>query len=142
MTSAALLLRVLLCLSLILNGSAYAMAGTQMQLQHAAMLPSTMPSEAAIISSDDGVAAPCDQSMDIGQHAGIPPVGDAPQVSTAQHDDCCPTSQCDCACVQHTLAALQVLPSPAGVDRSHMAIAISLGHSSPTLAHLIRPPIS
>jgi hypothetical protein len=56
--------------------------------------------------------------------------------------DCCDASHCTCPCM-HACAALPLLATrtPASVGRDLGVRPLSLGHPSPALPHLIRPPI-
>lgn len=143
MTPFAILLRVLLSLSLILNGTGTAMAATRMLIDHAA----TSATEPVDATANVAVAAPCHH------HAGM--AANAHEASTAIADDankavksrhpprdCCKSGNCGCACLLATPAVVAVVSLPAAVvGRDANAWVVMHGHASPTLAHLIRPPI-
>lgn len=143
MSPRALLLRVLLILSLVLNGSGYAVASTQMHLAHMATVHSTI---AAADMHD--AAPPCHEQG--GQHAGQSGMHDMATNAAACDDavtrhaapDCCQSSQCACDWLQHataTLAQVPVLPSMA--VRAPDVRAMHCSHAAPALANPIRPPI-
>lgn len=127
----AFLLRLLLCLSLMLNGWGYAFASTQMQASHMA-------------TAQQPAAPPC-HSMEQGGLASMHAAQEAsPHAAPAKHGspDCCEASLCACDCLQH--ASLAMPEALAGVSAElHVAHAsrIAAGHSAPALADLIRPPI-
>ena len=118
-------LRVLLCISLVLNGSGPATASVQMQMAHA------KPS--------------CHEQPDAGTSAAAAELPDAtpdPTPSKPPLPDCCKSGACSGACMQSSqgVIPLQALPR---TMRTHVD---SLGrqkpeHAAPALPHLIRPPI-
>ena len=112
------LLRILLCLSLLANGTATAFANARMGSEGVAQQ----------------AAAPCHERM---------AMHDAPPAAPpASHDDCCPPGACLCSCVANATAlpmghAIAMPPRPAVLSfASHKP-----SHASPLLANLIRPPI-
>ena len=132
MSRFAPLLRALLCLVLLLNGTAYAHAATRM----------AMGGMAAIEQAHDD-APPCHEGMDMamqvdeeGTDSSGHPDGDAGL------PDCCKAGNCDGFCAQHApaLAWLAVLGTPrypaadAPVYRADV-------HASVRLSHRHRPPI-
>jgi hypothetical protein len=119
MSPTALLLRVLLCLALVLNG-----IGSSMAAVHVPAAPMDA-SLAQALASDAG--APCHEE------------GQAP---AQEKGDCCHGARCDCAC---TLAAANFDSVPlVALAMPPVALAmhrLDAGHRAPALAHPIRPPI-
>lgn len=126
MSLGSLLLRFVLCFSLLVSGSAQAVAFAH----HPAM--TSEPTAAA--------AAPCHESHDVkstalhleahraGPHTNLP--------------DCCKGAACDCAC-SHGAAAAMLQLERAGrnvVLTTHVSLPPT-HYASPPLARLIRPPI-
>ncbi|MEL1264393.1 CopL family metal-binding regulatory protein [Pseudoxanthomonas putridarboris] len=128
MSRAAALLRALLCLALLLNGTGYAHAATRMAM---GTLADSTPVE---------TKPPChgDATMAM-EHA--PPEAtvsdDAPAMS-----DCCTSDSCDGPCMQHApalpwpalIAPMRPVPSSAPSYRAS-------AHASALLTHRHRPPI-
>lgn len=145
--SAPVLLRVLLCLLLVLNGTGTAVAAAQMAMQHAApdchsMVNATdaaavaKPGQAAMAHHPaPGSATPC--------HDATQAVQFAEQLQSPPDDTgegCCDSGQC--ACLQQVLATATLEALPAATPDSQRANRHPpAGHVPPTLAHLIRPPI-
>jgi hypothetical protein len=132
MSRFAPLLRALLCLALLLNGTAYAHAATRMAMGDVA---------AAVQAAED--TPPCHEGMDM----AMPVDGDA---SSGHHDadadaglpDCCKAGSCDGFCAQHApaltwLTPLGALPYPQAEAPAYRADA----HASVRLSHRHRPPI-
>ena len=132
MSRFAPLLRALLCLVLLLNGTAYAHAATRM----------AMGGTAAMEQAHDD-APPCHESMDMAMQM------DEEDANSAGHPhgdaglpDCCKAGNCDGFCAQHApaLSWLAVLGTPrypaadAPVYRADV-------HASVRLSHRHRPPI-
>ncbi len=145
MSLRAFLLRALLCLSLVLNGSGYAVASTQMQLMHVAAM---QPSQAAAAQT----AAPCHEQLHPGSAApSMHVMADMASSAAACDDghgspaapDCCQSSQCACDCLQYATATLAEGPDlPAMIERAAEVRAPSPSHVAPALANPIRPPIA
>lgn len=132
MSRFAPLLRALLCLALLLNGTAYAHAATRMAM-------GDVP--AAVQAAEDKDTPPCHEGMDM----AMPVDGDA---SSGHHDadaglpDCCKAGSCDGFCAQHApaltwLTPLGALPYPQAEAPAYRADA----HASVRLSHRHRPPI-
>ena len=127
----ATLLRALLCFVLLLNGTAYAHAATQM----------AMGSVAAEQAHDD--TPPCHEGMDMATQVddeATLPSGD-PDDQTGL-PDCCKAGNCDGFCAQHApaltwLAPLDAVPYLALDVPAYRADA----HASARLSHRHRPPI-
>lgn len=149
-----LLLRVLLCVSLIANGVGFAQASTRMQLAHAARSP-----DASALADSQRSPQKCHPGTTMASHSvdEMPVIdhtalghavpmhdGSASVADVALQDasDCCDGNSCQCACVQYASAAF-IAPSsaaPASVQSAVLLGGISQ-HASPRLPHLIRPPI-
>jgi hypothetical protein len=139
MLRVAALLRALLCLALLLNGTAYAHAATRM----------AMGDMAAAAAADD--VPPCHEGMGMGMGMDMTmtmPVDDMDMSTAGHHDndpglpDCCKTGSCDGFCTQHApalsaLAPLGTLPYPTAEAPAYRADA----HASVRLSHRHRPPI-
>lgn len=127
MRSRAILLRLLLCLVLVANGTTAAFANARMAMTMGDAAPATQQDAAPPchdMQADDGAA------MD----------HDAPSTSDS-HEDCC-GSACLCDCVAHATAflaidALALTAQPAAPPVS----APQESRASPALPHPIRPPI-
>lgn len=128
MPALSALLRALLCLALILNGSGAAVAATQMQMGHlAAVTP-------APVMEHHGAMSPCHGEQAVAHHT--PP---APHPSP----DCCQSAQCACDCLQHLTATATgfFVPMPM-LAHAPVLRPMHAGHPSPALANPIRPPIA
>ncbi len=133
-------LRLLLAFCLVLNGIGTAMAAVAM--------PAMMGGSAhALMATADAALLPataCDHTE--GDVAAIAAPVDQPPPSN-QHPadcnlDCCAQGACSCPCVQLAQAALPdmaVSSAPPGLARERGALP--LGHATPVLLSLIRPPI-
>jgi len=122
----SILLRVLLCIALVANGTSAVFASTKMALG-AGMEATTVVEQHAQPPCHDMPAMAADH------------VAPAPPLS---HDDCCPPGACLCSCVSHAPSivafgafALPMRPSSAP------AAALRVPFASPALPQLIRPPI-
>lgn len=154
MSLSALLLRVLLCVSLIANGVGFAQASTRMQLAHASHGAHHDAGPGA-----SGASLQCHPGMTMASHAGgSMPAADhaamghgAPNADVADADadqaaaeqaDCCDGKTCQCACTQHASAGFIPEVSPR-LTPAHSAVVMggASQHASPRLPHLIRPPI-
>lgn len=139
----AFLLRALLCLSLVLNGSGYAVASTQMQLMHVAATQAALAAAAP-------AAPPCHEQLHEGSAVPSMHVMADMASSTACDDghgsqagpDCCQSSQCACDCLQYATATLADVPAlPAVIEHAAEIGPLSPSHVAPALANPIRPPI-
>jgi hypothetical protein len=136
MSMRSILLRVLLSLTLALNGASAAAMMTSVHAAHPTMVASVATS---------GHAMPCHGHSHVSaaemrvHHA----MADAASATTRHSiPDCCKHGACSCDC---TLVA-QVVFSEVYVpllmlDRSRSAGRLSVSHGAPALPHLIRPPI-
>lgn len=138
-----MLLRVLLSIALILNGSGYAMAAPHMQT-HTEDAPATAPdlTEKPMVEA----RPPCHA------HQGAAPV--ATQLRNADSEgelnvgkcgispsNCCESEACRCDCVQAPMAIQSYWLGGTVTGHAGIVHALQRGHSSPALPHLIRPPI-
>jgi hypothetical protein len=136
----AFLLRALLCLSLVLNGSGYAVAPTQMQVMHVAATQAAlaMAHQPCHEQLHEGSAAPTMHVMADTASSGACDDGHGSQSAP----DCCKSSQCACDCLQYATATLTDVPAlPALIERTAPLLSLSPGHVAPALANPIRPPI-
>lgn len=133
MSRVAALLRALLCLALLLNGTAYAHAATRM----------AMGDMAAAVEAAGDATPPCHEGMDMAM-----PMDDVDASKAGHHDidpglpDCCKAGSCDGFCTQHApavtwLAAVGTPLYPAAEAPAYRADA----HASVRLSHRHRPPI-
>ena len=132
MTLPHLLLRLLLCIGLILNGSAYAMAGGSMQGE--AHGKDNVAADHGMAMSDCHDAAPAQEPAD-------------QQPSHAGHDgasDCCQDNdRCHCDCQHHCAAAMpQAIVSGAQTANTRWIPCNSAGRATPLPQRHIRPPIA
>lgn len=137
----SLLLRVLLSLSLILNGSGYAFASGHLQMQSAA---STM-AEGGVAQDSSQSQAPC---HDEGGIATALPATTDTQPADSPHDpghrgaDCCQSGSCRCICAHGSVAVVPPLRgNPGAPMHAAMVQPLLAGYPAPVLPHLIRPPI-
>ena len=147
MSLGPLLLRVMLILTFVLNGTTSAMAAAQMSLGH--QVPQDEAMQHGTEPADDHEGMPA--CHDDGTDAGITATGThdhayaSHSIPSEQHEqspDCCDGGSCLCVCA-HGMHA--TIPSPAvtldaygWIDESSVPTA---GHAAPNLPHLIRPPI-
>ena len=141
MSTRAILLRLLLCVALVFNGAASAMASVQMMQMHAdgqgtasIPVPTMADAEPAMPCHHDGQASHSQDAAD----AAMPSKDKQPH----QAPDCCKSSTCTCACV-HQAAAMVPVMAFQGTALLHVSSvrSMALGHATPPLPHLIRPPI-
>jgi hypothetical protein len=128
----SILLRLLLSLSLVLNGSSYAAAAAKMPMEHVA---------AAHEKSKAEEAPPCPGHSDLTAADGQ---GAEPGSATHEHDkpECCKSAKCVGACLQHApVAIVAQWVGPAAIEHSDAVRQIKAAHANPALPHRIRPPI-
>jgi len=137
------LLRVLLTLALIANGTGSVFAATRMQLEsfntHAAGIDPVQSEQLAVEACDEHAGMDALAMEANGMPSQM--AGDAP-VSDDGSPDCCKPGQCMCACMLHGvggMARVQVMEPL--IDRDTTARVLETGHAAPALPHLIRPPI-
>jgi len=128
--------RLLLCLMLVLNGTGYAVAATQMHMAHMAM---------ALAAHDVESVPPCHEAapaetaaMTLHSHADA--VHDQ---ADAGVPSCCQSSLCNCDCLQHATAAMPIVAvsanAPPGADIAQPRV---VNRIAPPLPNLLRPPIA
>ncbi|MEG3191024.1 MULTISPECIES: CopL family metal-binding regulatory protein [Novilysobacter] len=146
MSCHAILLRLLLCVSLFLNGAGHAVSAEHVPLERgvAAVQDARLSPPPPDILAAGHAAGPCHEEA--GPHAGG--ATPAPRDSGMQHGPdqthagCCEPSACSCACLQLAMGTpAALLPHGAVVGHSGEAGALMSGHPPPVLPHLIRPPI-
>ena len=126
MSLGAFLLRLCLCLGLLVNGSAQALAAAHSVVAH----HQARVAAAACHESSDGKASDVHMSS---HHAAT---------GTADKPECCKAGVCDCACSHGAFATL-----PAGdaggkrIGPTTKLNVLSARYASPALPRLIRPPI-
>ena len=126
----AILLRLLLCVALVANGTSAVYAST--------MMAAGAGMDVAAAAHD--AAPPCDD-MPAMAHSAMAADHDAP-APPVSHDDCCPPGACLCSCVSHapTIPAFGAFAIPVRPSAAPVA-ALRVSFASPALPHLIRPPI-
>ena len=124
MSLASTLLRVVLMLSLLLNGLNAAMASGHEE----------MGRMAHAVAAEDGEA-------DCHHHAGMQ-AEQAPQAKAPAHDAHCQIKDCVSSCAQHPLLVVQPLPYLAGLALSLAPQPMPAnGRPAPPLPPISRPPI-
>ncbi|MCI2261642.1 CopL family metal-binding regulatory protein [Xanthomonas indica] len=133
MPTFAVLLRLLLCLSLLLNGTAAAMAmpgmaahGTSMH-DTAVTVASTAPAHAAMPCHDAPPPPPMDHDGHCHDHAG-------------KHGGCGGMAGCQCPHAQPLPALLAMPLALPRMPRHLVAAAPQAAHGAPGLPRLERPP--
>lgn len=161
MTLFSLLLRVVLCVSLIANGAGYAQASARMQFEHAAHAAPMAPmapvhaAPAPAVVEEAGVP-PCHRhgataSPAPSMHAGhaVAQVDASPTSKAAPGSpvgkksapDCCKGKTCNCACAHAYCAATVAFVTAIVPEHDARVPALAIDHPQPRLPHLIRPPI-
>jgi hypothetical protein len=145
MSFGPLLLRVMLILAFVLNGTTSAMAAAQMPSEHPnpqgdAMQHAAAPAHHQHDMSNchhDGMRSDTTSSIAQG-HASH----SVPTEHQGHSSDCCEGGSCQCVCA-HGMHA--TVPSPVlamhAYGRKEQSEARTAGHAAPDLPHLIRPPI-
>ncbi|WP_143814077.1 CopL family metal-binding regulatory protein [Lysobacter spongiicola] len=127
-----LLLRVLVCIALVLNGSGLAVAATQMHVQHLAMV-SSMPAPAP--AEDDHAVC--------GEHAEAAPAVEA--ALSGNHStaiDCCEGADCAVVCPAGILGTLTAPAQGWGMTSHILAAGPALAdRPAPSLQSRYRPPV-
>ncbi|HEY0505789.1 MAG TPA: CopL family metal-binding regulatory protein [Lysobacter sp.] len=129
-----IVLRLLLCLSLVLNGAGYAVAATQMQIAHQAMAAQA----AAPVSPK-----PCHEAGNAASGHETPMAHEtAPPAPQGHGTDCCQTSLCTCDCLQHATAAMTLVATPTAAPPARCMASPSDTRSPAPPSHTpLRPPI-
>lgn len=167
----SILLRLLLCVGLILNGSAYAVASTQMQLSHMSatmgaaaiaqtschdgMTDSGMTHDGMIhdrmthhgMTHDgtlhDGMAHDGMQMAGMDHDGASMPAGHSGHAPDATSPDCCKSPTCTCSCLQPAPAtAIAFALGGAHIGHAMIAQPMPVDHDAPALHSPIRPPIA
>jgi hypothetical protein len=144
MSSSSVLLRILLSLSLVFNGSGYAFASG-----HLAMMAGHASADTQAVAASGMPQAPCDEGGAVAAHeAAGDSAGAILSVSGNAHPpghsspECCESGSCRCACVHGTVAAMPILADAILVPMDDAAVRrLVSAHAAPALPHLIRPPI-
>jgi hypothetical protein len=153
----SLLLRVVLCVSLIANGAGYAQASARMQFDHAAHAAPVVAAQAqTVASADEADVPPCHRNVAkttpvASMHAGhemaqadVSPAGKATPATPAGKKpgpDCCKGKTCNCACAHAYCATVVAFATSIVPEHDARVPALAVDHPQPRLAHLIRPPI-
>ncbi|NUS39190.1 MAG: CopL family metal-binding regulatory protein [Lysobacter sp.] len=132
MSAWSILLRLVLSLGLVLNGTAWAMAPSHLQsfdvAQHRGQAMQTV------------AGTPCHGHHAMSGRAVADSAASADHVPT-QPLPCCKSSACGCACAQAQVvvvpASLPLMP----LAKEFAAHPSAPRHAAPVLPHLIRPPI-
>ncbi|WP_242112720.1 CopL family metal-binding regulatory protein [Luteimonas aquatica] len=141
MSLPARLLRIVLILTLVLNGIGSAAASMHL---HAPM--PAQPMHHAGMDGAQAPAAPCAEHHKGMSSGAMAAAEHAAPTAPVQHDDprapdCCKQG-CDCACVHACASALVAALSPPPVMPHALGVAfMAPGRPAPALPHLIRPPI-
>jgi len=133
-------LRLLLAFCLILNGIGTAMAAIAMPALDVGSSHASM----AMPDSESLPAAACHHVDGDSVAKAMPVDHPAPSSLHPAHCDldCCAQGSCGCPCVQLAQAALHdILVSSAPPARAREVASLDLGHATPLLLNLIRPPI-
>jgi hypothetical protein len=126
-----LLLRLLLCIALVANGTSTAYASTTMAFD-AGM--------AGAAATGQDAEPPCHDTPAMA-HAAMAADHDAP-APPASHDDCCLQGTCLCSCVSHAPSIPAFATFAIAMRASAAPVApLPVTFASPALPHLIRPPI-
>jgi hypothetical protein len=141
----SLLLRLLLSLGLVLNGSGYAFAsGHASMVAHAQAAAQPQVQSPCHEGGDaQGPAMPMHGSdaVDVASGGVLSPPGEAHPPGHAD-PDCCDMGTCRCACMHGAVAAVAMLArAPFAAINGTAVRPLVSAHPAPVLPHLIRPPI-
>ena len=142
MSTRAILLHLLLCIALVFNGAASAMASVQMMQMHAdGQGTASVPVPTMVAGAEPAMPCHHDGQASHSQDAAAAATPSKDQ-QPHQTPDCCKSSTCTCACV-HQAAAMVPVMAFQGTALLHVGSvrSMALGHATPPLPHLIRPPI-
>ena len=142
MSTRAILLRLLLCIALVFNGAASAMASVQMMQMHAdGQGTASVPVPTMVAGAEPAMPCHHDGQASHSQDAAAAATPSKDQ-QPHQTPDCCKSSTCTCACV-HQAAAMVPMLVFQGATLLHVGSvrSMTVGHPAPALPHLIRPPI-
>ncbi|MBS0576409.1 MAG: CopL family metal-binding regulatory protein [Proteobacteria bacterium] len=135
MSLSSILLRLLLCLSLLVNGVASAVAMPSME--------AVAPDAHAMAAASSASATPChEQGQAAIPHQGVKMLAHMHGKPQRQpKPDCCKSGACDCACTQ-LAQVFSVAPLVASViPQATVLPPPEPQRAAPALPHLIRPPI-
>lgn len=135
------LMRLMLCVALILNGSVQALAGDAM---HAPGHTAGHATEHATADAGFQHAAPgCHDRSGDHDHK-LADVAKKGQHGHAEQNDCCTSpNACDCACQQHSPVATSLVAAfVASTGDTRVILPVKAGHAPPSPARSIRPPIA
>lgn len=134
MSFRSVLLRLLLSLAFVANGTTAAFANARMAFEMG-----TTPALAEAVESEP----PCHDMAAMGdrtEHGAVADHDSAPP--TPVHDDCCQPGACLCSCLVHVTAFLAVdalgMSAPAATQPASTQKQLL---ANPALRHPIRPPI-
>ncbi len=137
-----IVLRLLLCLSLVLNGTGYVMAATQMQLAHGALAAPAVMTPTASPCHDEGASNLGPGPHGAMSHAAAGTDDIPPPAAHGDEPGCCQSSLCTCDCLQHATAAITSVATPAAVRPGrYTASPRETRPPAPVLHALLRPPI-
>lgn len=126
----AILVRLLLCLALVANGTSAVYASARMAFD----------SGKSSTAMEQEAEPPCHDVADMQDGVMIADTGS--QAPADSHDDCCPPGACLCSCVSHAPTILTVHAIALTTRSAASPVsALRSSHASPALPHLIRPPI-
>ncbi|WP_149193465.1 CopL family metal-binding regulatory protein [Luteimonas suaedae] len=157
MSAWSILLRMLLCLGLILNGSGYALASASMPMEHslASASAADVVTPAARTAAKDvpchqqkhgtsesaaaAARSPSSASLPGSQSPNDEPPTETPDLAC----DCCESGLCRGTCMHQGQAAVPAASQYDAVPAHDCdARPARPGHAAPALSHLIRPPIA
>lgn len=131
----SILLRVLLCLGLALNGVSPAHAW-----QHDAHAGSGSGAGVATLAPESGTAGKaCHRAPAV--DPGVPVADQAGDEGQPVAPDCCQDA-CDCACMQHATPATAEAALPARLEHGGAMRGEVMAYLPPATVRLIRPPIA
>ncbi|MBS1939640.1 MAG: CopL family metal-binding regulatory protein [Bacteroidetes bacterium] len=135
----SILLRVLLSLTLVLNGAMSAMAATSMQMNHA----TTHVPIKAVAQQDTSCHQHHQARVAASDSASSGKSLPAPEKSKHPAPDCCKFGTCACACTHLAQATFPTFDIGASAFDGHSSSGrwLTSAHTAPALPHLIRPPI-
>jgi hypothetical protein len=142
MSLPSLLLRVLLGLSLVLNGTGSVLASAHQSL---AGLPAAAAAEGHAAPGSPQLPAACHEGN--AEAGGPVPATAAAGANADLHDsgpgsECCDPGSCRCPCLHGFCAAVSMTAGdPMAPMQQVVRQALATGHDTPALPHLIRPPI-
>lgn len=137
----SLLLRILLSLGLVFNGTGSAFASAHLSL---AGLPGAAVEGDASHASPEASATCHEGNTAAGKPVLTAAAGASVILPDSGHDsDCCGSGNCRCPCLHGSSAALPMTADDTVVPMPQPVIqALRPAHDTPALPHLIRPPIS